>query len=688
MLTRNNVLSGMLASLISVSGFAETIYVTNTNNSGSGSLRDAIITANADPSPTNILFNIQGTTGNERIIGLSSALPAFTAKAEIKTDAAQTGKTVLLSSVPGQSSPALAFNTGSEGSTVDGLTFRQFVNGLTVNVPSVTIINNSFENNPGAGTEIVLNAAHGAVIRSNTFTGNANAIAVNGNLISILGNNFNGEKVAVGNSNALTFGSLEFPNTFSDIAGNALSLNQVHGSTVQHNTFLNVGGQGITVQDGNGNVIRKNTLPQVTGWEISLNGGHSNKITDNFIVGIGTFSGILVQNGLSNSVTRNHIREGSIQLSAVSGSAYGVVRVDSNYVVADPRNNPGHGAIQLSDLSNATVQSNFFQDNLGEVISLYNAANVIVKSNKLENNTGSGVYVQGGQSVKISRNTIYQNSAIVQPRLAITSNNLKAAPVITSVVRNGNNVVISGSGTLANDTVEIFSTDPVTASNPLRQPIKEFIVPVKATGSTWSVTVATSLDYFIATSTDQNGNTSAYSLAKGVNISGPTSVTRNTSFSYATGLYPNVTYQWWVNADATISSGQGTNNATITFGPSFSAGTVYVGFTHPTTGWTVYQLSVTANGTLREESVQAAPLNAVAYPNPFSTTAKVKLDVNEAESVTLNLYDSQGKQVSHSECYTKDGEAEIGRGVPAGTYLLHVITGKEKQVIRVTKSEQ
>jgi hypothetical protein len=68
---------------------AAIILVTNTNDSGAGSLRQAILDANAQPGGNTIHFNITGT-GIRRTISLLSPLPSITEQLRIDATS-QTG---------------------------------------------------------------------------------------------------------------------------------------------------------------------------------------------------------------------------------------------------------------------------------------------------------------------------------------------------------------------------------------------------------------------------------------------------------------------------------------------------------------------------------------------------------------------------------------------------------------------
>jgi hypothetical protein len=115
-------LGALFISIVRVS--ADTLVVTNTNEDGPGSLRQAIVDANAQANTSDIIaFNIQGT--GVRTITLSSALPDITGPVKID------GWTQ-----PGFQGAPLIEITAAAGVAVDGLrvasTFST-IRGLIVN---------------------------------------------------------------------------------------------------------------------------------------------------------------------------------------------------------------------------------------------------------------------------------------------------------------------------------------------------------------------------------------------------------------------------------------------------------------------------------------------------------------------------------------------------------------------------
>ncbi len=106
---------------------AATFTVTNTNDSGAGSLRQAILDANANPGADTIVFAI-GAPGSSQTIAPTSGLPALTDPV-ILDGWSQGG--------PGYTGPPLIELSGSAiGATVRGLDIRggdSLVRGLVIN---------------------------------------------------------------------------------------------------------------------------------------------------------------------------------------------------------------------------------------------------------------------------------------------------------------------------------------------------------------------------------------------------------------------------------------------------------------------------------------------------------------------------------------------------------------------------
>jgi parallel beta-helix repeat protein len=676
---------------------AETITVTNSNDNGAGSLRQAIVSANANASSTTILINIPGPLGSERIINVPTALPAFTAPVELRIDGAQTGKAVLLAPIingPGAATTGLTFDGGSVGSRVEFITFRSFVFSVVLNTTAVTVANNRFENNQG-GIDVRVNNG-GNIINSNQFTTTHSAYAIAGNSGGhvITNNGFTGEGISLGGGgNTIGGAGNADPNTFTNVAGNAIYLSNGSGSLIKRNNINGSTGIGI-LATATDITIDNNYLSGNVGYDIKVNGPHSNKIRYNQITGDnGIFNGIRVSDGLSYSIVSNIVSGGAIELVNMGSSSwYGALGVFGNTVVNDPQGVSAHGAISLENTVNANIIGNILHHNASNGVFLYASNNNLIKGNTIYENFRAGVNVGTSLYNKITENIIHSNHADVNGGRTGIAPTSKAAPVITSAKRVGNNFIVSGNGTVAGDSIEIFGSDAASRNSTLTQNAHFFKVRTGAAGTTWSVTfpvsgIMSAGDvYVIATSTNSNSTTSTFSRAVGVEINGPATTIKGLNHYFAESI-PGASYQWWSTLPITSLVVNG-NQAGFTFSQNGS-GTVSVGYTDPGTGaWKQYNYAVTVVNSIREgEELEVASVETSvnAFPNPFNSSVKVSLDAIAGDAATLELYNAAGNRVYSSTGNLKGTEVELGSDLMPGVYTLQIISDNIVKTTKVVK---
>ncbi|MCP3916959.1 MAG: DUF4347 domain-containing protein, partial [bacterium] len=156
-------------------GALATYTVTNTNDSGPGSLRQAIIDANASGGTDSIVFDISAAlVDGAHTINLLSALPDITEAVTIDgtqdADFDGTPVIVLDGSGAGAGVDGLTLAAGSDGSTIKGLVINQFGgDGIQLDSGSNTIVGNYI--GTGVGGSIDLGNT-GAGINSTTGSGN------------------------------------------------------------------------------------------------------------------------------------------------------------------------------------------------------------------------------------------------------------------------------------------------------------------------------------------------------------------------------------------------------------------------------------------------------------------------------------------------------------------------------------
>ncbi|HTD21246.1 MAG TPA: plastocyanin/azurin family copper-binding protein [Terriglobales bacterium] len=292
--------------------------VTNTADSGAGSLRQAILDVNADPDLTTITFSIPG--GGVQTITLASALPAIT-------------NPVLLdgySQSPTSPTPVIELN-GSGAGSATGLTItggNTTVRGLVIHGFSqygILVIGNG--NNTIAGNFIGTNASGTAA------AGNGDGI-----LIQTANNTIGGTLAAARNLISGNAGSGINLNgagaTANQVLGNYIGTNAAGVAAVPNSTGISLISAGNNTIGGTtagmANVISGNTN---SGIDINSPGASNNLVEGNFIgvnsagtATLGNNFGVRIAGSAGPGVTTNNTIGGTAAGAGnvVSGNNYGV----------------------------------------------------------------------------------------------------------------------------------------------------------------------------------------------------------------------------------------------------------------------------------------------------------------------------------------------------------------------------
>jgi len=341
-----------------------TFLVTNTNDSGTGSLRAAILQANLDSVTDTIQFSISGGTGF-KVINLQAELPSIispliidgTSQAGYSANTLSVGngnnssiQIVLDGSAFNGITPGLSFTATALGSEVKGLSFINLPVGIKSNASNLSIVGNYFGVKPDGnsqtskmGTGVDISGVNGGSIggigaaQQNLF-GNLNTgVIVSGGQNVIIGGNRFGvgqsNTVFAGNNtgvyitslgaNSVAFGHGINGNLFGK-NGIAIGLSGVNGATglVQStsilsnligtnakNSAMNLGnGSAISIMDSVTDTrVGSSTQPNVIAFSannaVSVSGASSfgNKILNNSIYSNNSV-GIALVNGANDSI--------------------------------------------------------------------------------------------------------------------------------------------------------------------------------------------------------------------------------------------------------------------------------------------------------------------------------------------------------------------------------------------------
>ncbi len=254
--------------------------VVNTNDSGSGSLRQAILTANANPGVDTITFDIGSGV---QTIAPTSALPAITDPVVID-GTTQPGyvDTPLVVLSADNTSLINGLHVTAGNSTIKGLVINGFQNGILLGVNGGNLVVGNYigtdatgtvavKNSTGISLYSVANTIGGATAASrNLISGNGNAIVSNVSAAStVIQGNYIGTNAAgtsaLGNLGygVFLYGSNSLVGGTTPGSGNLIAFN---------------GSQGVTIDGGIGNAISQNAIYSNGGLGIALtNGGNGNQ---------------------------------------------------------------------------------------------------------------------------------------------------------------------------------------------------------------------------------------------------------------------------------------------------------------------------------------------------------------------------------------------------------------------------
>jgi VCBS repeat-containing protein len=473
---------GKIETTLAISAAEQTAYnntlatftVTNLNDSGAGSLRAAITSANAS-SGNVIQFNVAGT------INLASTLPNITKQVTIDATTAPgwaAGKPVveLNGTSAGAGSSGLILDSGSSGSTIKGLAINRFSQyGILIQNSSNNVVQGNF-----LGTNLAGNAAQGNLVglmiqgtSSGNTVGGTTAAArnvISGNTVDgvqlfgagVTGNLLQGNYVGVdatgtarvantnqgiavfsGAANNTIGGTsagarnvisgngqvgLRFSGsatTGNIVQGNYIGLNAA-GSAAIANGWRNQSGlmEGIQITGsangqtiggttaGAGNVISGNT-----NLGIDINGSNNNQVQGN-IIGLGANGSTAIGNGaegvgLQNGSTGNTIG-GTTAAARNVISANGTLYGDAGISVWNGANSNTIQGNYIGTDSTGTLD----RGNVGVGINVDGVSGIVIGGNAagagnlVSGNDGGGILLQNGAAtITIKGNYIGTNAA-------------------------------------------------------------------------------------------------------------------------------------------------------------------------------------------------------------------------------------------------------------------------------------
>ena len=395
--------------------------VTNKNDSGAGSLRDAILQANHSGEPSKILFHIPGN--GLHLINLQSPLPAITAPVFI--DGTSEPEYV--------DSPRIGINGSFLSGTPDGLKLQAAGSG----VKGLAIYNFS-------GDGIELNGDGGYEIRDN-YLGLTPGEAIRGNQIGL---RINGAALSVVDGNT--------------ISGNLGTGVVIDGAGAESNRFINnkigTNPDGTTANANQGVGILIQTPNNVIG---SL--GQPNIISGNESAGISVGSA-----AINTLIGHNKVGTSADGMSAIANRSYGVLLRSSSATVQSNTisGNQRHGVIisGASAINNLVSENNIGTDSMGDAaignqsygIYIASADSNTIDSNLVSGNLRSGIVIANGENNTIESNRVGSTSFAPIGNggsgiFLLSGSTLNTIDSNDIVANSGTGVTVIGQSTTSND---------------------------------------------------------------------------------------------------------------------------------------------------------------------------------------------------------------------------------------------
>jgi hypothetical protein len=648
-------------------GRAATFYtVTDTNDSGPGTLRQAILDANASAQASVIVFNISPASG---VIKITVAAPLPPVSVPVVIDGwSQPGNF-------GGLGPHIELNGSNAGPNADGLTLaggNSTLNGLIIS---------RFD---GAGLK--LQAKGHNEVRYNYFGRDATSTTPQGNgvglsieadspdndivLNSISGNDGDGVHVK-SNNNVLQQNRIGTAYIPTDPRGNKNhgiviinAANNVIGANppaIFGNIIAGNGGDGLRLEGAGttGNKIWANQIGDVydSAGKPYGNGGSGISVADsasnNFIGPLpGDFGGQLINFINNNGVAGIRIEHGSynfIHTALVDHNPLGVwIENGSNNIVESGSiNNNSKVGMRIQNGSNNLIRYSEFKHN-GVGVIVENGSDNSLLTNFIDHNSGAGVQVgDGAKNCAILGNFIDSNDGPgidlgpegVTPNDAgdadAGANNLQNFPLLNSAISSLGTRVTGTLNSTPETTfqLEIFS---VNACDPSGHGEGLFAGRTSATtGSDGNASFELMVygggpgQFFTATATDPAGNTSEFSPCQAaVGVGYFTFESRNFNINENAG-----------SALITVKRNNGTHG-TVAVDYAMSDGTATAGSDYTATGGTLVfadgEASKTFSIPLLDDSViEGLETVSLSLSNPTGGAAIDPANDNNIATLTI-----------------------------------------------------
>ncbi|MEH2044356.1 Calx-beta domain-containing protein [Nostoc sp.] len=387
---------GLAIDDVSVKVDGTTYIVTNTNDSGAGSLRQAIINANNDPGIETILFDTTGIFGDA------------------------TPDTITLTSGElNVTEGVIIQGTGANKLTISGNnTSRVFNASASLSIDGLKITGGNAANGGG------INSTSSVTVSNSTFSGNTASTSGGGiysSSATVSNSTFSGNTASTGGGIYSSSATVSDTSIFSNIAnlgGGIYSTNATVSNTTLFGNTANSNGGGIFSSGSNSSVTISNST--ISSNTAKTNGGgiystNNTTVSNSTIFGNtsdsdnnGQGDGGGIYSTSSVTVSGSSI---SGNIANLGGGIYSTnVTVNNSTLSGNTANSNGGGIFSNTSvtISNSTISSNTAKTNGGGIYSRSNAtvSNSTIFGNTATQGNGGGIYKSGGTATAIVSNSI------------------------------------------------------------------------------------------------------------------------------------------------------------------------------------------------------------------------------------------------------------------------------------------
>lgn len=428
----------LLFSLIFLASIYQTeavnITVSNLNNTGLGSLRQAITDINSSTDPTNTInFSVTGT------INLVANLPVIT-----KDNVTINGNNnIVINANAGNNTPGHIFRLQANSITIQNFELKNIghvVFRIVGNLDNIILENINISNDNGNQIDHIIyadNSVSNVTIRNfdvHNQQASRNAVTFNQNITNLIVSDSH-FRMGGGNGRAFQFtgiaNNINISNTTIDCDANATNDDSDYGLFF-NNVVSNVNIDNLNIHDAElRSIYAQNT---VTNFEIR------NSIFDNFD-GHTTYEGIRF-NSVVNNLTINDLAI-NMDHSGTEDDGNQGIYFNSNLITADIKylniSNADQNAVLTNGvLQDVTVDSSTFSLNEKglDILTTNTKTNVVVKNSTFANNSRLGLQFNSQNAttqVRIENNTFYGSS------LATEGNAIR---IVSGAITNQNGIEI------------------------------------------------------------------------------------------------------------------------------------------------------------------------------------------------------------------------------------------------------